>query len=201
MFRDIGPSALLSPCPAVMVSCRGRDGEYAKDNIITVAWAGIVCTSPPMVGISLRPERFSYTQIIQSGEFAVNLVGEELLRACDFCGVRSGRDTDKFGECSLTAVRTSLLEHASVIGQAPAVLCCKLRSVNPLGSHTQLIGEITAVLAKEELVDEKGALHLEKAGLIAYSHGDYCRLGRKLGFFGYSVASEKVLRRRMGDKG
>lgn len=200
MFRDIGPSALLSPCPAVMVSCRGREGEYDKDNIVTVAWAGIVCTSPPLVGISLRPERFSYTQIIQSEEFAINLVGEELLHSCDFCGVRSGRDTDKFGECSLTALRVPQLRYAPVIEQSPAVLCCRLRSVNALGSHTQLIGEVVTILAREELVDDKGSLRLEKANIVAYSHGDYCRLGRKLGFFGYSVASDKVLKRRMGGK-
>ena len=197
MLINLGKTTLLAPLPVVMVSCRGTEGVYDKSNIFTAAWAGVVCTQPPCVSVSIRPSRFSYEQILQSGEFAVNLVNEPLLRSCDYCGVKSGRDIDKFAECKLDAATFEEMPRLPVIRSAPAALLCKVVSKTILGSHTQFIGEVTAVKVQDVLVDSSGRVCLERAELVAYSHGDYVSLGKKLGFFGYSVASEKALERRM----
>ncbi|MBQ7455584.1 MAG: flavin reductase family protein [Clostridia bacterium] len=194
MFRSLNPGTLLCPVPAVMVSC-ARAGE--KPNIITIAWAGTVCSQPPMVSISVRKERFSHPILMETGEFVVNLVGRGQLAAADHCGVRSGRDEDKFAACRLTPAAVPELAHAPAIAECPLYLACKTRQVIKLGSHDLFLAEVVGVGAQEELVDAAGRLDLKKADLVAYSHGVYQSLGEALGFFGFSVAAPDVYARRM----
>ncbi|MBM6676285.1 flavin reductase family protein [Olsenella uli] len=175
---------MLYPLPAVMVSCANAAGE--KD-IVTVAWAGTVCTNPPMLSISLRPERHSYHIVRESGEFVVNLVTARLQRACDWCGVRSGRDHDKFTECRLTPAPATALELAPAIAESPVSIECRVRDVLELGSHHLFLADVLAVQVEEALLDEGGRLDLARANLTAYSHGEYFELGRRIGSFGYSV--------------
>lgn len=175
---------MLYPLPVVMVSCANAAGE---SDIVTVAWAGTVCTNPPMLSISLRPERHSYHIVRESGEFVVNLVSARLMRACDWCGVRSGRDFDKWAECGLTAAPAHELALAPAIAEAPVSLECAVTEVKELGSHHLFLAEVKAVQVEGGLVDERGRLDLARAGLAAYSHGEYFELGRRLGTFGYSV--------------
>lgn len=193
-FQTLSPGTLLSPVPAVMVSC-ALPGE--RSNIITVAWAGTVCSDPPMLSISVRKERFSHHILLESGEFAVNLVGRDQLRAADYCGVRSGRDVDKLADCGLTAVPAQGLDCAPAIAQCPLYLACKTQQVIELGSHDLFIARIVGMGVREELLDEKGKIDLRRAGLTAYSHGVYYALGDAMGFFGYSVAAPEVRKRRM----
>lgn len=181
------PGNMLYPLPAVMVSCQ-RPGE--KPNIITVAWTGTVCTNPPMVYISVRPERYSYGIIRETGEFVINLTTERLARATDYCGVRSGRDVDKFADMHLTAVPSSHVS-APMIGESPVSLECRVKKVEALGSHHMFLAEVKAVHVDEAYLDEKGRLELARTGLLAYSHGEYYGLGKKLGSFGYSVKKKK----------
>ena len=195
-FRTFDPCALLSPVPAVMVSCRMAE-EGARPNIVTVAWAGTVNTRPPMVSVSIRPERFSHRMIEESGEFVVNLVDEAHCADLDYCGVRSGRDVDKFAERHLTAIPAVGMTYAPAIAECPAYLACKVRQRIPLGSHDLFIGEVVGVQVRDELFDEDGSLHLERAGLVCYDHGVYQRASDVLGFFGYSVARPDVLKKRM----
>ena len=178
---------MLYPVPAVMVSCQ-RAGE--RPNIITVAWAGTVCSSPAMLSISVRPERYSYSILRETGEFVVNLTTRSLVRAADFCGVRSGRDVDKFAQMKLTPVPCSHVG-APMIGESPVNLECRTAQVLELGSHHMFVAEVVGVNVQEDLLDAKGKLHLEKAGLVVYSHGDYCALGDLLGSFGFSVKRKK----------
>lgn len=194
-FRTLSPCTLLSPVPAVMVSCRGAEGE--KPNIITVAWAGTVNSDPPMVSISVRRSRFSHELIARSGEFVVNLVDEKRCRALDFCGVKSGRETDKFAQMHLTPMDAAGLALAPAIRECPAYLACRVKQVIPLGSHDMFLGEVVGVQVREELFDSDGSLHLERAGLVCYDHGVYQRAADVLGFFGYSVARPEVLEKRM----
>lgn len=184
---------MLYPLPAVMVSCANAAGE--KD-IVTVAWAGTVCTNPPMLSISLRPERHSYHIIRESGEFVVNLVTSRLQRACDWCGVRSGRDYDKWAECRLTAEPAARLELAPAIAESPVNIECRVRDVLELGSHHLFLADVIAVQVEEGLLDARGKLDLARANLTAYSHGEYFELGRNLGSFGYSVRKRKPGPRR-----
>ena len=175
-------STLLNPEPPVLVSC----GSPEKPNLITVGWCGTICTQPPMVSVSVRPERYSHHLIQESGEFVINLPTESLTRAVDWCGVKSGRDVDKFAAMHLSAlpaaqVGTVLLE------QSPVNLECKVTQCIPLGSHDLFLAEVVAVDVDESLLDETGKLCLNRAKLIVYSHGDYLALGRRLGRFGYSV--------------
>lgn len=175
-------STLLNPEPPVLVSC----GPAGTPNLITVGWCGTICTQPSMVSISVRPERYSHHLIKESGEFVINLPTESLVRAVDWCGVKSGRDVDKFSAMHLTPspaakVGTVLVE------ESPVNLECKVTQVIPLGSHDLFLAEVVAVDVDERLLDESGKLCLNKANLIVYSHGDYLTLGRKLGSFGYSV--------------
>jgi len=195
-FRTFDPCTLLSPVPAVMVSCRGVK-EEDKPNIVTVAWAGTVNSTPPMVSVSIRKERFSHALVKESGEFVVNLVDEQRCHALDFCGVRSGRDVDKFKHCKLTPMPALNLQYAPAIAECPAYLACKVRQVLELGSHDMFIGEVVGVQVRDDLFAQDGSLHLEKAGLVAYNHGVYQRTAEVLGFFGYSVARPEVLARRM----
>lgn len=178
--------ALLSPLPAVLVSC----GNGETENVFTVAWTGIVCTKPPMLSISVRKERFSYDLIDKSGEFCVNLTPESLVRAVDYCGVKSGRDVDKFKEMKLTK-RESFEISCPSIEECPITLECRVNRKIELGSHDMFIADIVAVGADESLIDEKGRLMLEKARLLSYSHGDYFSLGKKIGDFGFSVRKKK----------
>lgn len=184
---------MLYPLPAVMVSCANEAGE--KD-IVTVAWAGTVCTNPPMLSISLRPERHSYHIIRESGELVVNLVTSRLQRACDWCGVRSGRDYDKWAECRLTAEPAAQLELAPAIAESPVNIECRVRDVLELGSHHLFLANVVAVQVEEGLLDARGKLDLARANLTAYSHGEYFELGRRLGSFGYSVRKRKPGPRR-----
>ena len=184
---------MLYPLPAVMVSCANEAGE--KD-IVTVAWAGTVCTNPPMLSISLRPERHSYHIIRESGEFVVNLVTSRLQRACDWCGVRSGRDYDKWEECRLTAAPASALELTPAVAESPVSIECRVRDVLELGSHHLFLADVVAVQVEESLLDAHGRLDLARANLTAYSHGEYFELGRRLGSFGYSVRKRKPGPRR-----
>ena len=177
------PGNMLNPVPAVMVSVTDKAGN---NNIITVAWAGTVCTNPPMLSISVRPERFSYNMIKETGEFVVNLTTEELLRACDYCGVKSGRDVDKFKELHLTPLA---MQHVSAVGisESPVNIECKVKKMEELGSHHMFLAEVTGVQVDEVYMNENGKFELNQLGLVAYSHGEYFKLGKKLGKFGYSV--------------
>ena len=174
---------MLYPLPAVMVSC-GRAGE--KPNIITVAWTGTICSDPVMVSISVRPERYSYDIIKETGEFVINLTTEELCRATDYCGVRSGRDHDKFSEMGLTAMQASKVG-CPIIAESPVSLECVVKEVLPLGSHHMFIADVVAVDVSEKYLDESGRFDLNGTGLMVYSHGEYFTLGEKLGKFGWSV--------------
>lgn len=186
------PGNMLYPLPAVMVSCQGNDN---KPNIITVAWAGTVCTNPPMLSISVRPERYSYHLIEESGEFVVNLTTQDLVRATDFCGVRSGRDLDKFKECHLTPLPSKVVK-APGIAESPVNIECKVREVKPLGSHTMFLADVVNVTIDDTYLDENGRFHLNQSGLVTYSHGEYFLLGKKLGTFGYSVAKKKTQKKK-----
>lgn len=187
--RVLSPGAVMAPVPAVMVSC-GREGE--KPNIITIAWTGIVNSNPPMTYISVRKERFSHDIIADTKEFVINLTTEELAFATDWCGVKSGRDFDKFREQKLTPVTSEKVSCPS-IGESPLSIECRVTEVKELGSHDMFLAEIVSMTAQEELMDENGELHLEKAGLMAYSHGHYFPVSsREIGRFGYSVMKPKT---------
>ncbi len=195
-YVSLSPSTMLNPTPVVLVSCADKNHPEHR-NMVTVAWAGTVNSDPPMVSISLRKERYSHHLILNSGEFVVNLADEAMCRAVDFCGVRSGRDTDKSRETGLAYTRAEKMDIAPVVNGAPVSLSCKVRQNIPLGSHDMFLGEVVAVRVRKDLLDDKGSLHLEDAKLIAYSHGLYQQLGSVLGFFGWSVAREDVLKKRM----
>lgn len=187
--RVLSSGAVMAPVPAVMVSC-GREGE--TPNIITIAWTGIVNSNPPMTYISVRKERFSHDIIADTKEFVINLTTEELAFATDWCGVKSGRDFDKFREQKLTPVTSEKVSCPS-IGESPLSIECRVTEVKELGSHDMFLAEIVSMTAQEELMDENGELHLEKAGLMAYSHGHYFPVSsREIGRFGYSVMKPKT---------
>ena len=181
------PGNMLYPLPVVMVSLADRDG---KPNIITIAWAGTICTNPPMVSISVRPERYSYPILKDTGEFVINLTTKELAYATDYCGIKSGRDVDKFKEMNLTPLPGEQVK-APLIGESPVNIECKVRRIMPLGSHDMFIADVVAVHADEKYMDEQHKFHLEKAEPIVYSHGAYLVCGEQMGSFGYSVKSVK----------
>lgn len=176
-------SNMLYPVPAVLVGCRDENG---RDNLMTAAWAGTICSDPVMVSVSIRKERFSHAIIENTGEFTISLTTTGLARAADFCGVRSGRDTDKFREMKLTPLTSSKIR-APGVAESPVVLECRVKEILRLGSHDMFIAEVVNVSVDERYLNEKGKLELEKADLIAYSHGEYFELGKKIGKFGYSV--------------
>ena len=196
------PSTLLNPVPVVMVSCAGKNPELPleRPNILTVAWAGTVCSEPPMVFISIRSNRHSYPLIRETGEFVINLVTEDLFKACDYCGVRTGAKEDKFAAMSLTSVPAEGLQYAPAILEAPLSMACQVVSETELGSHVMFVAKIVSVSADMNLFDKEGKLCLDDAKLIAYSHGEYYSLGQILGFFGHSVASPEAYERRMKGK-
>lgn len=182
---------MLYPLPAVMVSC-ARPGE--KPNIITVAWAGTTCSSPAMVSISVRPDRYSYDIIRETGEFVINLTTERLTHAADYCGVRSGRDVDKFKEMNLTPGQ-SVHVAAPFIEESPVNIECRTKQILELGSHHMFVAEVLGVNVDERYLDKNGKFNLNEAGLMVYSHGEYFGLGKKLGKFGYSVQRKKPVKK------
>ena len=192
-FVALKPGTLLAPVPAVMVSC-ARAGE--TPNIVTLAWVGTVNSDPPMCSISVRKERFSHGIIRDSGEFVINLCGQDQLRATDYCGVKSGRDEDKFAACGLTAVPVPGFA-APAIGECPVYLACRVQSIQELGSHDLFLGVIEQVGVKPDMMDASGRIDYGKMRLFAYNHGNYYALGQALGFYGYSGAAPDVLERRM----
>lgn len=188
------PGTLIYPLPAVLVSCGAAPEEY---NLLTVAWTGTVCTNPPMCYISVRPERHSYGIIRRTGEFVINLTTRELARATDWCGVRSGRDYDKFREMGLTPGK-ALQVAAPIVEEAPVSIECRVRQVMPLGSHDMFLAEVVAVQVDAAYIDPAtGRFCLERACPVVYSHGEYFALGEAIGHFGWSV--RKKPRRKAAD--
>lgn len=177
------PGNMLYPLPVVMVSCKKKDG---KANIITIAWAGTICSEPPAVSISVRPERYSHDIIKESGEFVINLVNERLTRQCDWCGVRSGRDFDKFKEQGLTEYVSEYMD-TPAIAESPVNIYCKVKDMIPLGSHDMFTAEVVGVTVDEKYMDGEGRFDLSATDPVAYSHGEYFLLGENLGKFGFSV--------------
>ncbi len=182
------PGNMLYPLPAVMVSAADKKGNA---NIITVAWTGTVCTNPAMLYISVRPERHSYSMIRQTGEFAVNLTTQRLAYAADWCGVRSGRDADKWKAMHLTPEKAKELTYAPLIKESPVNIECRVTEVKELGSHHMFLAKVLAVHADRRYIGKNGRLELDGAGLLTYSHGVYQSLGKKIGTFGYSVRKQK----------
>lgn len=182
-------SALLAPVPSALVTC----GTADKPNVLTIGWTGIVCTRPPMTYISVRPERFSHDIIMKSGEFVINLTTSAMVKQVDFCGVKSGRDTDKLAVCGFHAVPSEKLS-VPIIEECPISLECKVTESRLLGSHTMFLAEIVGIDVDEKYIDSKGRLNLQQCGLTAYAHGEYFALGRKLGDFGFSVRRKKKRR-------
>lgn len=183
---------MLYPVPAVMVSCQ-RPGE--KPNIITVAWAGTICSDPAMVSISVRRERYSHAIINDTKEFVINLTTKELCRATDYCGVKSGREVDKFAAMSLTPCASEKIKAPGIL-ESPVNIECRVVEVKSLGSHDMFIAEVAAVNIDDRYMDAGGRFDLNAAGLVAYSHGEYFALGEKLGKFGYSVEKPAKRQRR-----
>lgn len=177
------PGNMLYPLPVVMVSVAGANGEK---NIITIAWAGTICSDPPMVSISVRPGRYSYNMIKETGEFVINLTTKELAYATDYCGVKSGRDVDKFAEMNLTPIPGEVVK-APMIAESPVNIECRVTEVKHLGTHDMFMAEVVAVHADEKYMDKNHKFHFEKAEPIVYSHGAYLTTGEQLGTFGYSV--------------
>jgi len=182
---------LLSPVPPALVTC--SDG--AHDNVLTVAWTGIVNSDPPKTYISVRPSRHSYEMIKKSGVFAINLTTKVLVRAADWCGVYTGAKVDKFERCKLQKEPAAEID-CPILSDSPLTLECRVTDVIPLGSHDMFLADIVAVDVDETMLDEDGKLHLERAGLVAYAHGEYFELGKRLGKFGYAVAKKKKPQRK-----
>lgn len=180
------PGTLEAPIPPAMVSC----GTLERPNVLTIAWTGIVNTIPPMTYISVRPQRHSYQLIKESGEFVINLTTRDLVRAADYCGVKSGAQVDKFAEMHLTPEPASQVA-APLIAESPINLECRVKEVLPLGSHHMFLADIVAVQVDERYLDETGKLHMERCKLAAFAHGTYYALGEQLGNFGYSVKKKK----------
>ena len=180
------PGNMIYPLPAVMVSC----GDQEKANIITVAWTGTICTNPPMTYISLRPSRYSYPIIKETGYFVINLTTSKLARIADYCGVRSGKDRDKFKEMGLTTIYETETS-CPMIGESPVNIVCQVKEIKELGSHHMFIADILNVYVDEAYIDNEGKFHLNKTELIAYSHGSYLTLGKEIGTFGYSVKKKR----------
>jgi flavin reductase (DIM6/NTAB) family NADH-FMN oxidoreductase RutF len=178
------PGNVLSPAPPVLVSCGGTEGW--KPNLITIAWAGNVCSDPPMLSISVRPERYSFEIIRTTREFVVNVPSLKQARAVDWCGVVSGRSEDKFAGAGLTPA-AALKVRPPIVLECPLNIECRVKESLVLGSHTMFVAEVVAVQVSSDLVDGKGRLRLEKCGLLAFAHGEYFVLGRRIGKFGFSV--------------
>ena len=179
------------PLPAVMVSC----GDMKNSNIITVAWTGIINTNPAMCYISVRPERFSHELIKKNGEFVINLTTKELARATDWCGVKSGRDFDKFKEMGLTKEKATIVK-SPMIAESPISVECKVDKIVPLGSHDMITAKIVVINVSDKFVNEKGAFDISKCDLMAYANGGYYPLGKKIGQFGFSVMKKSTKKKK-----
>lgn len=182
---------LLAPVPPALIS----SGTLENPNVMTAAWTGIVCSDPAMTYVSLRPSRYSHEIISKSGEFVINVPNLPLAKAVDFCGVKSGRNTDKFQACGITAAPSSKIK-APQVKEAPISLECKVRSITHYGTHDMFLADIVAVNVDDAYINKQGGLNLEKAGLLAYAHGFYYTLGRQLGKFGFSVEKAKTIKKR-----
>ncbi|MCY6483786.1 flavin reductase family protein [Clostridium aestuarii] len=181
-------SAMLNPVPSVLITSKNKEG---KTNVFTVAWISTVCTNPPMITVGIKPERLSHQYIKDTREFVVNLPSKDMVKIVDFCGVRSGKNTDKIKECKLNLAPSTKIE-PPYIDDCPISLECKVKNIMPLGSHDLFIAEVLAVHVEETLIDEKNKIHYEQANLICYSHGEYFGLSKNaLGSFGYSVKKKK----------
>lgn len=185
------PGNMVYPLPAVLVTVADKEGH---DNVLTIAWTGTVCTNPALAYISVRPERYSYPMLKESGEFVINLTTEELAFATDYCGVRSGKDEDKFEAMHLTREKAEYVS-APLIKESPVNIECRVKEIHPYGSHDMFVAEILAVHADETYMDEKGKFDLSLANPIVYSHGEYYTMGKKLGKFGYSVDKRKGMKK------
>ncbi|MBO5472549.1 MAG: flavin reductase family protein [Lachnospiraceae bacterium] len=190
------PGNMLYPLPAVLVSVADKAG---RQNLFTVAWTGTVCSDPPMVSISVRPERYSYSMIEETGEFVINLTTEQLAYATDYCGVRSGRDVDKWKEMKLTQVRGEYVM-AAMVAESPVNLECRVVQKLELGTHHMFLAKVLAVHVDERYLDEKGSFHLNDARPLVYSHGRYLSIGDELGTFGYSVRKYSLQDKKLRDK-
>lgn len=194
---DFKGSVILNPVPAVLITSRNKEG---KDNVFTVAWIGTVCTKPPMLSISVRPERLSYEYIKESMEFTVNLPGKDLVKKVDFCGVRSGRTVDKIKEMGFV-MKEGKEVSSPYIDDCPVSIECKVKQIIPLGTHDLFIAEVVSSHVNEDLMDEKGKIHFEWADLITYCHGEYFPMTKNaIGSFGYSVMKEKTKARKAEEK-
>ncbi len=180
------PGTFVYPIPAVMVSC----GTMEKSNIITVAWTGIINTNPAMVYISVRPTRYSYNLIKDQGEFVINLTTKNLVKATDWCGVKTGAKVDKFKEMKLHKEKANFVK-CPMIKESPVSVECKVKEIKELGSHTMFIAEVVAINVDEKYIDNKGAFDIKKCDLMAYANGNYLAMGKKLGKFGFSVKKKK----------
>ena len=184
--KEWKPGTFIYPIPAVMVT----SGNMKKSNIMTVAWTGIINTNPAMCYISVRPERYSYNLIKDSGEFVINLTNEKLAFATDWCGVKSGAKYDKFKEMNLTKEKAKHVK-CPIIKESPVAIECKVKEIRELGSHHMFIAQVLSIDADEKYIDEKGAFDISKCNLIAYANGGYYDLNKKIGKFGFSVEKKK----------
>ena len=182
---------MLAPVPPALISC----GTLQKPNVMTAAWTGIICTEPTLVYVSIRPSRLSNELIRKTGEFVINVPTVELAKAVDLCGVKSGREVDKFKLAGLTAEKCSAVS-APQVAQAPISLECKVKEITSFGTHDMFLAEVVAVDADDKYLDGQNALRLDKAGLLAYAHGFYYALGKKIGKFGWSVEKKSTKRKR-----
>lgn len=186
------PGNMIYPLPAVLVTCGDNKDNY---NVLTVAWTGTICTNPAMTYISVRPGRHSYDIIKETGEFVINLTTKDLVKATDYCGVRSGSRNNKFEDMNLTIEKGEKVK-APLIAESPVNVECRVKKIVKLGSHDMFMAEVVSVNVDEDLLDENGKFHLDAANLICYSHGSYYEVGRKLGSFGYSVEKKKTKKKR-----
>lgn len=190
---DFKGSVVLNPVPVVLITSRGKNG---KDNVFTVGWIGTVCTKPPMLSISIRPERLSYKYIKETMEFTVNIPTSKMTKAVDYCGVRSGRLIDKISEMAFTMKEGSHI-NVPYIDECPISIECKVKTIMPLGTHDIFIAEVISSHINEALIDDKGKIHFEEADLITYCHGSYYRMSRnELGSFGYSVSKKATKKKK-----
>ena len=189
MKQNWKPCTIVNPVPAVLVSCGDEPENY---NMLTVAWTGTICSEPAMAYVSIRPERHSYEIVKRTGEFVINLTTEALAEATDWCGVRSGRNFDKFKECNLTPEKSAVVTAPS-IAESPISIECRVKQIIPLGSHDMFIGEVVNVAVDEQYIDPAtGKLDIEKMRLLAYAHGAYFTLGEQIGTFGWTVKGSKL---------
>ena len=193
--KTLRGGALVCPLPPTMISC----GDMENSNIITIGWTGILNTIPPKTYISVRPTRHSYNIIKEKGEFVINLTPSKLVKEADYCGIYTGKKVDKFEKCKLTKVKGTQID-APMIDECPVSIECKVTDIIPLGSHDMFMADIVAVNVDESLFDKDDKMHLDKANLIAYAHGEYFELGKKIGKFGFSTNKKKKNNKKKSNK-